>query len=141
MSSKTICYGELHGYLISLGYRRRSAPTHVVYKKSGKKLPIILPKTSELDAVSPFHLAAVERILVLDEVVDAGRFAYLMGRFSTKRVSRKSTSKAGSIEAINVDTLPPKQPETIARKRAALLAKAAKDALSSRESVKIKRSS
>jgi len=72
-----IQYGHLDEYLTSLGYRSTSAPTHVVYRKKGRKLPIILPISSKSDEVSLSHLAAVEQILILDGVVAPGQFTIL----------------------------------------------------------------
>ncbi len=75
MISKKILYGQLHEYLTSLGYDLKVFPTHVIYRKQGHSLPIILPKTSTREEVSPFHLTAVEGILKLDGVIESGQFA------------------------------------------------------------------
>ena len=72
MSSERIRYGQLYDYLVSLGYRAVLAPTHVVYRKSGYRLPVVLPKASRTEEVPPSHLAAVGRILELDGIILAG---------------------------------------------------------------------
>jgi hypothetical protein len=79
MSSKATNYGEQHSYLTSVGYKRKTAPTHVVYERIGGELPVILPKVAKKEAVRLSHLVAVEQILVLDGVIEKGQFAYSVG--------------------------------------------------------------
>ncbi len=106
MSSKAINHGELHGYLTSLGYHRKTTPTHVVYEKPGKELPVILPKISKKEAVRLYHLAAVEQILVLDRVIKRGQLGYSIGRWSaTKAISEPSTEN-GKTELTEVELSP-----------------------------------
>ncbi len=85
MSSRAMNYGELHSYLTSLGYQQKTAPTHVVYERTGEELPIILPKIAKKKAVRQSHLLAVEQILVLDGVIKQGQLAYSIGRASASR--------------------------------------------------------
>jgi hypothetical protein len=115
MSPKAIRYGELHDYLISLGYHRQAAPTHVVYRKPGETLPVILPMTGKTEVVPLSHLIAVERILELDGVVEKGQFAYSIGRAAVQRtVAKAKKSRARAPEdpmlapvAGAVETSPP----------------------------------
>ena len=90
MSSERIRYGELHDYLASLGYRAELAPTHVVYRKSDRRLPVVLPKTSRTDEVPPSHLAAVGRILELDGMIVAGQLTIPLNRARRRRRSAKA---------------------------------------------------
>ena len=85
LSFTVMNYGELHSYLTSLGYQRKTAPTHVVYQKVGAELPIILPKISRKEAVRQYHLVAVEHVLVLDGVIKQGQLGYLIGRVAATR--------------------------------------------------------
>jgi hypothetical protein len=105
MSSKAISYGELDTYLTSLGYHRKTAPTHVVYAKVGAELPVILPKIAKKEAVRPAHLVAIEQILVLDGVIKKGQLAYSLGRASAKRSVRKPSSKSAAVELTNPEVL------------------------------------
>ncbi len=82
MASKAMNYGELHSYLTSLGYERKTAPTCVVYEKIGKGLPVILPKVSKKETVRLSHLISVEQVLVLDGVIEKGQLGYSIGRDS-----------------------------------------------------------
>ena len=90
MSTDMIRYAQLSNYLASVGYSARLAPTHVVYSRSGSRLPIVLPKTSRTEEVSPFHLAAVGRILELDGVIERGRLAPAIKRATVKRRETKT---------------------------------------------------
>jgi hypothetical protein len=74
MTSKKVRYGQLDEYLTSLGYELELFPTHVIYRKKGHRLPIILPKTSKREEVSSFHLMSVEGTLMLDGVIGPGHF-------------------------------------------------------------------
>jgi hypothetical protein len=82
MSSKTMNYGELHSYLTSLGYERKTAPTHVVYERISGRLPVILPKVAKKEVVRVSHLVAVEQVLVHDGVIEKGQLGYSIGRAS-----------------------------------------------------------
>ncbi len=89
MTSRKIRYGQLDDYLRSLGYDPKYAPTHVVYRKKGRKLPIILPRLSKSKAVPPSHLDAVKQILMLDGVVGAEEGPSLLSRKPLKRTTSK----------------------------------------------------
>ncbi len=108
MSSRGINYGELHSYLCSLGYRRKTAPTHVVYEKIGKELPVILPKVSKKEPVRLSHLATVEQILVLDGVIKKGQLAYSIGRASARQALGKPSIKIVAVELADLEALPAK---------------------------------
>jgi hypothetical protein len=99
MISKKLLYGQLHEYLTGLGYDLEVFPTHVIYRKQGHSLPIILPKTSRREEVSSFHLMAVEGILTLDGVIGAGQFAV-----ATARKQKPANPKAPRIKATKVNS-------------------------------------
>jgi len=104
MSSERIRYGQLHDYLASLGYAAESAPTHVVYRKSGRRLPVVLPKTSRSEEVPPSHLAAVGRILELDGIIRAGQFAVPVDIVPPRRrtvKTRGTAAEAAQAEGTN----------------------------------------
>ena len=96
MNSKKVRYGQLDEYLTSLGYKLEAFPTHVIYRKKGHRLPIILPKTSKTQEVWPPHLASVEKILMLDGVIGPGHFilsANHKGGPPKRKVSRVKVPK------------------------------------------------
>jgi hypothetical protein len=96
MSSRKVRYGQLDEYLTSLGYELEEFPTHVIYRKKGYRLPIILPKTSKTQEVWPPHLTAVEGILMLDGVIGPGHFilsANHKSRAPKRKVSRVKVPK------------------------------------------------
>lgn len=93
MSTDTIRYAQLSNYLASVGYSARQAPTHVVYSKSGARLPIVLPKTFRTEEVSPFHLAAIGRILELDGVIGRGRLLPSIKHATAKHRATKAKGK------------------------------------------------
>jgi hypothetical protein len=104
MSFEPIRYGQLHDYLASLGYRAEAAPTHVVYRKSGRRLPVVLPKTSRGEEVPQSHLAAVGRILELDGIILTGQFAVPVDRVPPRRRAAKAggtTAKAAKADGTN----------------------------------------
>ena len=104
MSFERIRYGQLHDYLASLGYAAESAPTHVVYRKSGRRLPVVLPKTSRSEEVPPSHLAAVGRILELDGLIVSGQFAVPVDRVPPRRRAAKAegtSAKAAKADGTN----------------------------------------
>ncbi len=100
MSSKNVKYGQLYNYLESLGYKAQFIEKHVVFRGPQRKLPIILPKASITEEVRPSHLAAVERILVLDGVVSGSQLPSSIGRkysplkSSIAKASHAKTAKA-----------------------------------------------
>ncbi len=101
MSSEPIRYGQLHDYLDSLGYRVELAPTHVVYRKTGCRLPVVLPRTTRTEEVPPSHLAAVGRILELDGVIVAGPL-----RIPANRVQHRRRSAKTRVTRVGVEKTP-----------------------------------
>jgi hypothetical protein len=98
MSSERIRYGQLYDYLASLGYDAELAPTHVVYRKAGSRLPVILPKTSGTEEVPPSHLAAVGRILELDGIILAGPLTVPVDRAPRRGPAAKARATSGGIQ-------------------------------------------
>jgi hypothetical protein len=92
MSSNTLNYGHLYSYLESLGYKAQFIEKHVVFRMPQRELPIILPKAAKTEEVRPSHLAAVERILVLDGAVGGGQLSSSMSR--THSSFKRSTANA-----------------------------------------------
>ena len=80
MSSKTMKYGQLYDYLESLGYKAQIIEKHIVFRTPQRELPVILPKASKSEEVRASHLAAVEKILVLDGVVGGGHLPSMTDR-------------------------------------------------------------
>ena len=103
MISKKIHYGQLDEYLTGLGYDLEVFPTHVIYRKEGRRLPIILPKTSRREEVSPFHLTAVEGILKLDGVIGAGQFAVATTRQRKPAKPENLGIKASKVNVTKAD--------------------------------------
>jgi hypothetical protein len=103
MISKKVRYGQLDEYLTSLGYELEVFPTHVIYRKRGHRLPIILPKTSKREEVRPFHLTAVEGILMLDGVIGPGHFIISANHKSGAPKSRISRVKVEKAKAPKLD--------------------------------------
>jgi hypothetical protein len=93
MSSNTMKYGQLYDYLKSLGYKAQSVDKHIVFRMPRGELPVILPKAPKTDEVRTSHLAAVERILLLDGVVGSGQLPSPMSR---ERSSFKSSAASVS---------------------------------------------
>ncbi len=98
MSSERIRYGQLYDYLVSLGYCAELAPTHVVYRKSGYRLPVVLPKASRTEEVPPSHLAAVGRILELDGIILAGPLTIPVDRALRRRRSAKAKATSARVQ-------------------------------------------
>ena len=103
MPSKKVRYGQLDEYLTSLGYELESFPTHVIYRKQGHRLPIILPKTSKTQEVWPPHLTAVEGILMLDGVIGPGHFIISANRQRKTQRRRVSRVKVPKVKVPKVD--------------------------------------
>src|SRR5271154_3777781 len=100
MSSNTMKYGQLYNYLESLGYKAQFIETHIVFRRSQSELPVILPKASKTEEVRASHLAAVERILVLDGVVAGGQLASSMSRrYSAFKSSKSKAPHAKAAKA------------------------------------------
>jgi hypothetical protein len=100
MSSKKVTYGQLYNYLESLGYKAQFIEKHVVFRGPQRKLPVILPKASNTEEVRPSHLAAVERILVLDGVVCGGQLPSSISReYSTLKSSIVKASHGKTAKA------------------------------------------
>jgi hypothetical protein len=100
MSFKSIRYAELYRCLTALGYHAYPAPTHVVYRKSGSTLPVVLHQASETEEVSPAHLAAVGRILELDGVIGRGQLALALDRATGSAPAVKSKRKTAEAERV-----------------------------------------
>jgi hypothetical protein len=98
MSSETVKYGQLYTYLESLGYKARVIEKHIVFRRPQRELPVILPKAAKTEDVRASHLAAVERILVLDGVVNGGQLPSSMG--SKPSASKSSTSKSSRVKSL-----------------------------------------
>jgi hypothetical protein len=99
MSSSAMKYGQLYNYLESLGYKAQVIEKHIVFRMPHRELPVILPKVGKTQEVRPSHLAAVERILVLDGVV---RIGHLPGAMSpTYSASKTSSAKLSRVKATN----------------------------------------
>ena len=98
MSSERIRYGQLYDYLDSLGYRAELAPTHVVYRKSGHRLPVVLPRTSRTEGVPPSHLAAVGRILELDGIILAGPLTVPVDHPLRRRGAAKAKATSARVQ-------------------------------------------
>jgi hypothetical protein len=103
MTSKKVRYGQLDDYLTSLGYELEAFPTHVIYRKKGHRLPIILPKTSKREEVRPFHLTAVEGILMLDGVIGPGHFIISANHQSASPKRKVSRVKVPKVKAPKLD--------------------------------------
>jgi hypothetical protein len=92
MPFEKLRYGQLYNFLSSLGYDAQTASTYVVYRKVGRKLPVILPKSSKKEEVRSAHLTAVEQVLVLDGVIGPGQLASAMARSLSKQIIPKFKS-------------------------------------------------
>jgi hypothetical protein len=103
MSSNTVKYGQLYNYLESLGYNAQVIEKHIVFRSPERELPVILPKASKTEEVRASHLAAVERILVLDGVVGGGQLPSSMSRRYS--AFKSSISKASHVKAANAKAL------------------------------------
>jgi hypothetical protein len=99
MAVEKVHYGQLGEYLTSLGYKLEAFPTHVIYRKKGHRLPIILPKTSEREEVSTFHLMSVEGTLMLDGVIGPGHFILSANQKSGAPKRKVSRVKVPKIKA------------------------------------------
>jgi hypothetical protein len=97
MSSSTMKYGQLYDYLESLDYEAQIIEKHIVFRRPQRELPVILPKARKADEVRASHLAAVEKILVLDGVVAGGRLPSMPGRQYS--ALRPSGAKASQVKA------------------------------------------
>jgi hypothetical protein len=98
MSSETVKYGQLYKYLESLGYKAQVIKKHIIFRTPQRELPVILPKAAKTEDVRASHLAAVERILVLDGVVSSGRLPSSMG--NKPSASKASTSKSSRVKSL-----------------------------------------
>jgi hypothetical protein len=104
MSSEKVRYGQLYGYLSRLGYSAKVAPTHIVYRKAGRKLPAILPNVPKTTEVPPSHLTAVKHILMLDGVVPAGQLEFTSKRQSSNSVAQAKAKPLVSTKAARAKT-------------------------------------
>jgi hypothetical protein len=102
MSSETVKYGQLYKYLESLGYKAQIIEKHIVFRTPQRELPVILPKAAKTDDVRASHLAAVERILLLDGVVNGGQLPSSMG--SKPSAFKASTSKSSRVKSLINET-------------------------------------
>jgi hypothetical protein len=107
MSSNIMKYGQLYDYLESLGYKAQIIDKHIVFRRPQRELPVILPKAGKTEEVRASHLAAVEKILVLDGVVAGGRLpSTTSGKYSAFKPSgaKASHGKASMAKASHVKT-------------------------------------
>ena len=103
MNPKKVRYGQLDEYLTSLGYKLEAFPTHVIYRKKGHRLPIILPKTSKTQEAWPPHLTAVEGILMLDGVIGPGHFIISANHQRKTQRPRVARAKVPKVKAPKLD--------------------------------------
>jgi hypothetical protein len=96
MSSETVTYGQLYKYLESLGYKAQIIEKHIVFRTTQRDLPVILPKAPKTEDVRASHLAAVERILVLDGVISGGQLPSSMA--SKPTALKASASKSSRVK-------------------------------------------
>jgi hypothetical protein len=75
MTRKKITHGKLREVLQRLGYAEATpGKGPVVFRKPGRRLPIILPRMRRNAVVEPIHLLSVRKVLANDGVVPEDEF-------------------------------------------------------------------